>query len=295
MKIISTIFLLLFITTTNGQDLSGTWEGTGGMGAPYLKMVIVKNGKEYIGYTYDDGSIGYCKANFLGRFDSSSKKLKGKGMGFIEKTFGHGQCVFNLNYSKAGKGEFLRGMAWPKSIVSKIFTLGIPGIVSLTKVSDTIDTTAFVLSRISDEPINVIDSIKDDTIIALEQYDELEKNVITTSKQRTDDTLSTIVVTGKNILLRIFDNGITDGDSISVLYNNKLVASKIEVTAKLVEIPLLIEDSDSNHKITLVAHNLGSIPPNTATIVIEAGDKKYTLFASSDLKKNASIIIRYRE
>jgi hypothetical protein len=45
----------------------------------------------------------------------------------------------------------------------------------------------------------------------------------------------------------------------------------------------------------MVANNLGSIPPNTALMVVTTGDKHYELFISSDEKKNARIVIEYKE
>jgi hypothetical protein len=43
----------------------------------------------------------------------------------------------------------------------------------------------------------------------------------------------------------------------------------------------------------MVADNLGAIPPNTALMIITAGDKRYQLFISSDEQKNAKVVVRY--
>ena len=44
----------------------------------------------------------------------------------------------------------------------------------------------------------------------------------------------------------------------------------------------------------MVADNLGEIPPNTSLMVITAGKKTYELFLTSDLQRNAKIIIEYK-
>ncbi len=293
MKIYQTFFLLLLAFPLRSQDLSGTWEGTGGSGAPYLRLVIIKTTDGYVGYTYDVDRSGYCKADFEGRFDAPSNKLKGKGTGFIERTFNHILCNYNLTYSKSGGVHYLDGITTPKSVTAKIFTLGMPtGNVHLTRVSTSIDTTELMLKEIvKTQPLA---DVKPAEIIAAPPAPALtpEDSVLALRNTRSDDTLSVIAVTNNNILLKIFDNGITDGDSISILYNNKLLVARIGVSGKIMEIPVELDVNNISHTITLVAHNLGTIPPNTATIIIETGEKKYTLAASTDFRKNATIIIK---
>jgi hypothetical protein len=45
----------------------------------------------------------------------------------------------------------------------------------------------------------------------------------------------------------------------------------------------------------LVANNLGSIPPNTALVVITDGNERHEVRASFDLSVNARIVIQYRQ
>src|SRR4051812_31938150 len=111
-------FLLLLLSTIShcwAQDLSGTWEGE--IDAEYMKMVIIKQGNTYIGYTYDEG-MGYCKANFLGSFNDSTRQLKGAGQSFIEKTASHVLCSYKLTFSVHGDGKYLVGSANPKSTLT---------------------------------------------------------------------------------------------------------------------------------------------------------------------------------
>ena len=44
----------------------------------------------------------------------------------------------------------------------------------------------------------------------------------------------------------------------------------------------------------MVAENLGSIPPNTALIVVYAGNKRYELFSSASLEENAVLVFEYK-
>jgi hypothetical protein len=67
------------------------------------------------------------------------------------------------------------------------------------------------------------------------------------------------------------------------------------VTTTPYEIKIPMDSKNNRQEIILVAHNLGSIPPNTAMITIETPDKQYRLTASTDLSKNAMIIFQYKE
>jgi len=43
----------------------------------------------------------------------------------------------------------------------------------------------------------------------------------------------------------------------------------------------------------MVAENLGDIPPNTALLIITAGNKRYSLYLTSTEKKNAQVRFIY--
>jgi type IV secretory pathway VirB9-like protein len=45
----------------------------------------------------------------------------------------------------------------------------------------------------------------------------------------------------------------------------------------------------------MVAENLGSIPPNTAMLVVTAGEKRYQLFLSSTTEKSARVRFVYNK
>lgn len=50
-------------------------------------------------------------------------------------------------------------------------------------------------------------------------------------------------------------------------------------------------DKDTNiHEITLYAENLGSIPPNTALIVVTAGKQRFELRSKASLSENAVLV-----
>lgn len=100
------------------------------------------------------------------------------------------------------------------------------------------------------------------------------------------------VDTGK-IRLDFYDNAQVDGDIISVLLNNKPLASNQKLTAKPITLEIKVDLENREQEVTMVAENLGDIPPNTALLIITAGDKRYQLYLTSTEKKNAQVRFIY--
>ena len=111
---------------------------------------------------------------------------------------------------------------------------------------------------------------------------------------RKNTVFSRIPVSVTNITLDIFDNGTIDGDTISVYYNNKLLVSNRGLTDKAITVQLMLDEKAPQHEIVLFAHNLGSITPNTATVIVKAGDKLYELRSSASLTENAVLVLEYK-
>lgn len=100
------------------------------------------------------------------------------------------------------------------------------------------------------------------------------------------------VDTGK-IRLDFYDNGQIDGDSISVRVNNQMILSHQKLTAQPITIYVKIDPGNTYQEVEMIAENLGSIPPNTALLVITTGNKRYEVFLSSSDKKSAKVRFVY--
>jgi hypothetical protein len=111
---------------------------------------------------------------------------------------------------------------------------------------------------------------------------------------RKNTIFSRIPVTVKDITINIYDNASIDGDTISVYYNNKLLVSSQPLTAKPLTVKLSLDEKAAQHEIILFANNLGTIPPNTALVVVNAGDQRYELHSSASLTENAMLVLEYK-
>jgi hypothetical protein len=113
-------------------------------------------------------------------------------------------------------------------------------------------------------------------------------------KRRDNELVKTITTSAKEFKIDLYDNGEIDGDRISVYHNNQLIVSNKMLTDKAITFTIKADENDPVHEFVMVAENLGSIPPNTALMVITAGDKRYELFISSSEQKNAVVRIEYK-
>lgn len=133
------------------------------------------------------------------------------------------------------------------------------------------------------QPVVVKPPVKKDSIV-----------VPKTITQRKNIEQSHLEVNVKTLNLKVYDNAIIDGDTVSILYNGKTLLAYQLLSEKGIELNIELDEKQTRHEITLFAHNLGSIPPNTALIVITAGKKRYELFASASLEENAVLVFDYK-
>jgi len=112
--------------------------------------------------------------------------------------------------------------------------------------------------------------------------------------ERKNELVKEIFVDTGTIKLDFYDNGQIDGDTISVYLNNSVIVSRKLLTIKPVTVSIKIDLLKKIQEVIMVGENLGTIPPNTALMIINAGDKRYQLYLTSDEKKNALVRFIYQ-
>lgn len=104
-----------------------------------------------------------------------------------------------------------------------------------------------------------------------------------------------LLVESDSVRLSFYDNGEIDGDSISVFVNHELVLSHQGLEAKAFNIYLHLDSTRELNEISMFAENLGTIPPNTALMVVTDGKNRYEVFLSSSLTENATVELRRKK
>jgi hypothetical protein len=118
---------------------------------------------------------------------------------------------------------------------------------------------------------------------------ELEK-----FEERKTYLVNDIFVDSDSLRITLYDNGDIDGDSISVFYNKVPVVQHQLLNAQGTNLYLKLDPLTKVHEISMYAENLGSIPPNTALMVINDGFNRYEIFLTSSYTLNGTVRLRRR-
>ena len=114
-------------------------------------------------------------------------------------------------------------------------------------------------------------------------------------KTRENPVVKNIEIAAGDVLIELYDNGIVDGDTVSIYHNNELIKSRAGISEKAVRVNITVDAGHPHHEIVMVADNLGSIPPNTSLMIITAKGFRKEVFISSTEQKNAKVIIDLKE
>ena len=119
--------------------------------------------------------------------------------------------------------------------------------------------------------------------------------ILTRIKESAFKEIPEIKVDTGTIKLDFYDNAQVDGDSITVLVDKQVVLTHQRLSAKPITTYVRVDLNNTFHEIEMVAENLGSIPPNTAILIITAGKNRHLLSLSSSETKSARVRIVYDE
>lgn len=300
------VYLMVTTASAMAQNLTGTWQGEMGT-YQILQINIIQNGEKLCGYTWDhidNNQKDYCRAHFVGEFNKRRHQLFITGNAFIENAGSHTLMELQLSHKYVNDEEVLY---YEPTFFEKLLAFQnqqpVETRIYLKKISST--PTAFIpgmsicFEPEKKDPIieKKIIKIPADTVVTLPPPIKKVQDSVTLPNpvnQRKNNEQSFITVDTKSINLKVYDNAVVDGDTVSIYYNGKILLSRQLLSEKAIEINLELDERQTRHEITLFAHNLGSIPPNTALVVITAGKKRYELFASASLEENAVLVFDYK-
>lgn len=324
------LFVFSGLQNLPAQDITGTWEGSLGNNQ-FIQVNIIQVKDKLCGYTWDyilKQKTSYCKAYFTGYYDSRKKEWVLEGSSFIVDSVQHALMKITLWEKRKGKKRMLIGFEKMKDQLDKNDETLEPG-NTLSTILPKLFPKAFArgkstedifLEKTSEMPTAILDSMKDCmndylaqktkafTPLLIIPNDTVIKTIAQLDVPLVNDTLKLkndlvirktrelthIITDSKKISLNIYDNAIIDGDTVSIFYNDQLVVSHRRLSENPITIDIDLDEKNNLHKIVLFAENLGSIPPNTALIVVTAGKKRYELFASASLTENSLLLFEYK-
>jgi hypothetical protein len=110
---------------------------------------------------------------------------------------------------------------------------------------------------------------------------------------RENKLVKKIITNNKTISIDLFDNGTIDNDTIIVFDNKKLLVNKKRLSYKAIHLEFNFTDNIREHEVIIVAHNMGTVPPNTALLLFKDGKNRQEYFITSTNKVNAKLLIVY--
>lgn len=114
-------------------------------------------------------------------------------------------------------------------------------------------------------------------------------------EQRENELQQVIQTKNDSLTISIYDNGVIDGDSVTIVFNNKIIAEHLLLGSQPVVFRIPVSKEKAANELLMYAENLGTIPPNTAMMVVTDGDKKYFVSISSTKKTNGVISFVLKE
>jgi len=111
---------------------------------------------------------------------------------------------------------------------------------------------------------------------------------------RENKLVNKINVSSAQISFDMYDNGTIDNDSIMVFDNKVQILNNQRLSYKAIHFELNFSKETPEHEIIIVAQNLGTVPPNTALMVLKDGAIRKEFYITSNLQTNAMLIINYK-
>lgn len=131
--------------------------------------------------------------------------------------------------------------------------------------------------------------VKKPVVEAAPAEPRVEPNVEEMFTTRKKVLVSEIPVNADSILLRFYDHAEIDGDSIALFLNGKLLHKHVLLTAEPLEVWIQAKDLNDENELTMVAENLGTIPPNTSLMIAWCKGIRYEAKLESTENTSASI------
>ena len=125
------------------------------------------------------------------------------------------------------------------------------------------------------------------------------KNISDNTKEklakRTYQVIKVIEVSHPNIKVDIYDNGQVDGDVVSIYLNDKQLVSSKMLTAQPITLQIKVDENEDVYDLIMYAESLGSIPPNTALMIVTTATQRYEINISSNEQTSGAIRFKFKK
>lgn len=298
--------LLLFSLESNAQSVLGYWYGnanvkTANSANNYMVELILSPAKNHVtgilNYYFKDT---YRSLQVQGNYDPTTRRLSVYDVPVVYYgSFSalEVDCIMNmqatLRVSQVGSdlvGAFISLPDYKNTCAPINFKL---------RMNADISKKDSVLQAFREfkETYQVWKPSANDTINAVTLFQRKVINYVIEREytERENVVNDEIEVESDSLKIDFYDNGEVDGDSISIFFNNKIMAFHQKLSTQSIHFDVVLDSLKKVNELTMFAENLGTIPPNTALMIIHDGLKTHTIRLLSNLEKNATIKIKRKK
>jgi N-acetylmuramoyl-L-alanine amidase len=113
-------------------------------------------------------------------------------------------------------------------------------------------------------------------------------------ESRSRKVVQTLEVSEPTVRVELYDNGQIDEDTVSLYLNNRPVLVRKRLSTVPIIVDLKLERDGRENELVMHAENMGTIPPNTALMVVTVKDKRYEFVIESTKEANGTVRFRFR-
>ncbi len=298
-------------TSLNKKKLVGNFEAC--LMSNFLNYRVVR------GYEILEGS--YTATNEISGKDCGGGKVYLEKEGpivkeFTAKTADPKTATANKIIAKEKKTKPAKQIAIVKQVLTKTHQTNTSKLTNTTKPNTTTksnasqanpiqsNTTSTSIQTVS-TPTNAVNALQENTKAPAVNETSASPNTSATKSSgqilpwvlvgRENKLVKQVIVNSSSISIDLYDNGTIDNDTIMVFDNKNLLLENKRLSYKATHFDVNFNKDNNRHEIIIVAHNLGTVPPNTALMVVKDGTSRQELYITSTLSVNAMIIFELKK
>lgn len=295
-EICAILVCFIMVFQSNAQTVTGHWYGIGKVAVPgehssYLSELVIKQKGNIVSgelqYYFRDSLF---KVKINGNFNTKTRQLTFKPIPFIYylsiNTKIGVDCMLTGNFTLlVNRTESVLTGAFESDAAHRYTS---PAIQYRFKYStDTIASKPEVDTTEIDIPTDTISTMK-----MIERKEMAPTMIEPRFLKREKSIFKEIEVTENLLRIDLYDNGTIDHDTVSIYLNDQLLFKDVALTQSVFRRMILLDSTKEVNEISMYAENLGTIPPNTAIMIINEGKKRHELILTSDLNRTATIRLR---
>lgn len=288
-------FTIQELRTTEVKNLSG-----GGTCLMNYKFTYSRSGKEeflegtYVGKTEDranpknNGKWGDCGGGtvFLRRVTTSDFILEP----FLKKSVPPSKPATTTNTNKPAPKKKTTTTTPKKSTTTKSKTSAVPKKSTQPTAKANAKRTQEIITK------DTLSTRQNTTRAPIEKLAEKRSSFIPeVTRARKNNLVQTLIVSSEEIVIKLYDNGQIDNDTVSLYVNGELVLANKRLSTAPITYILKMDESSPDQTIVMVAENMGGIPPNTSLMVVQDGNNRHQVSITSTEQKNAMVRFRYKK